>query len=245
MVRTGERRARKASRRCWSRTARRACQLRRAGEEDGLEGAAHRAGAASTTARSRRPTSSARRARASLSRWPGSTAAGSTSPPLRSAAPRRRSTRRSPTSGERKAFGQTLDRFQALQFRLADMEIEAAGGARSSCARRPGSSTSGAPDATTSSAPWPSASSPTPPSRSPTTRCNCIGGYGYLADYGIEKIVRDLRVHQILEGTNEIMRRDHRPPPCLSGRAGATTTSPIRRSKPTAPAASPSPGPGR
>ena len=33
-----------------------------------------------------------------------------------------------------------------------------------------------------------------------------LGGYGYLTDYGIEKIVRDLRVHQILEGTNEIMR---------------------------------------
>jgi alkylation response protein AidB-like acyl-CoA dehydrogenase len=32
------------------------------------------------------------------------------------------------------------------------------------------------------------------------------GGYGYLADYGIEKLVRDLRVHEILEGTNEIMR---------------------------------------
>ena len=32
------------------------------------------------------------------------------------------------------------------------------------------------------------------------------GGYGYLHDYGIEKIVRDLRVHRILEGTNEIMR---------------------------------------
>ncbi|MEO0465248.1 MAG: isobutyryl-CoA dehydrogenase [Pseudomonadota bacterium] len=32
------------------------------------------------------------------------------------------------------------------------------------------------------------------------------GGYGYLADYGVEQIVRDLRVHQILEGTNEIMR---------------------------------------
>ena len=33
-----------------------------------------------------------------------------------------------------------------------------------------------------------------------------LGGYGYLEDFGIEKIVRDLRVHQILEGTNEIMR---------------------------------------
>jgi alkylation response protein AidB-like acyl-CoA dehydrogenase len=32
------------------------------------------------------------------------------------------------------------------------------------------------------------------------------GGYGYLKDYPIERIVRDLRVHQILEGTNEIMR---------------------------------------
>jgi len=32
------------------------------------------------------------------------------------------------------------------------------------------------------------------------------GGYGYLAEYGLEKIVRDLRVHRILEGTNEIMR---------------------------------------
>jgi alkylation response protein AidB-like acyl-CoA dehydrogenase len=33
-----------------------------------------------------------------------------------------------------------------------------------------------------------------------------LGGYGYLAEYGLEKLVRDLRVHQILEGTNEIMR---------------------------------------
>jgi alkylation response protein AidB-like acyl-CoA dehydrogenase len=33
-----------------------------------------------------------------------------------------------------------------------------------------------------------------------------FGGYGYLADYGVEKLVRDLRVHRILEGTNEIMR---------------------------------------
>ena len=46
-----------------------------------------------------------------------------------------------------------------------------------------------------------------------------FGGYGYLADYGVEKIVRDLRVHQILEGTNEIMRRHHR---AGDGRAGVS-----------------------
>ena len=44
-----------------------------------------------------------------------------------------------------------------------------------------------------------------PASRWPIPACSLHGGYGYLADYGIEKIVRDLRVHQILEGTNEIM----------------------------------------
>ena len=38
------------------------------------------------------------------------------------------------------------------------------------------------------------------------TALQILGGYGYLEEYGIEKIVRDLRVHQILEGTNEIMR---------------------------------------
>ena len=40
----------------------------------------------------------------------------------------------------------------------------------------------------------------------PALFCGTPFGYGYMADYGIEKIVRDLRVHQILEGTNEIMR---------------------------------------
>jgi alkylation response protein AidB-like acyl-CoA dehydrogenase len=42
-----------------------------------------------------------------------------------------------------------------------------------------------------------------------------LGGYGYLREYGLEKIVRDLRVHRILEGTNEIMR-------VVIGRAEAT-----------------------
>ncbi len=105
---------------------------------------------------------------------------------------------------ERKAFGKRLDEFQALQFRLADMatELEAA---RTFLWRAAAALDAKAPDATQLCA---------MAKRIATDRgfevandaLQMHGGYGYLADYGIEKIVRDLRVHQILEGTNEIMR---------------------------------------
>lgn len=106
--------------------------------------------------------------------------------------------------GERRAFGKTIDQFQGLQFRLAEMKttLEAA-------------------RLFLRSAAWAVDKS----AADKTERCamaklfvtdkafeianECLqlhGGYGYLADYGIEKIMRDLRVHQILEGTNEIMR---------------------------------------
>ncbi|MEO4042104.1 acyl-CoA dehydrogenase family protein [Hoeflea sp. CAU 1731] len=106
--------------------------------------------------------------------------------------------------GERKAFGQTLDQFQALQFKLADMEtgLQAA---RTFLRQAAWKVDTGAPDATKFCA---------MAKRFVTDTAfdvanDCLqlhGGYGYLAEYGIEKIVRDLRVHQILEGTNEIMR---------------------------------------
>ena len=55
-------------------------------------------------------------------------------------------------------------------------------------------------------APWPSGSPPTSASRSIDEALQLHGGYGYLQDYPLERILRDLRVHRILEGTNEIMR---------------------------------------
>jgi alkylation response protein AidB-like acyl-CoA dehydrogenase len=48
-----------------------------------------------------------------------------------------------------------------------------------------------------------------------------LGGYGYLREYGLEKIVRDLRVHRILEGTNEIMRVVIGRAEAVRARAGA------------------------
>jgi len=106
--------------------------------------------------------------------------------------------------GERKAFGKTLDQFQALQFRLADMEtgLQAA---RVFLRQAAWKLDQGAPDATKFCAM--AKRFVTDTAFDVANGCLQLhGGYGYLADYGIEKIVRDLRVHQILEGTNEIMR---------------------------------------
>ncbi|GAB5446458.1 acyl-CoA dehydrogenase family protein [Gymnodinialimonas sp.] len=106
--------------------------------------------------------------------------------------------------GERKAFGQSIDQFQALQFRLADMEIELEA-ARVFLRQAAWKLDEGAPDATKACA-MAKKFCTEAGSRIADQCLQLHGGYGYLADYGVEKIVRDLRVHQILEGTNEIMR---------------------------------------
>ncbi|MGK6317539.1 acyl-CoA dehydrogenase family protein [Neorhizobium sp. DT-125] len=106
--------------------------------------------------------------------------------------------------GERKAFGKTLDQFQALQFRLADLEIELQA-ARIFLRQAAWKLDHQTPDATKACAMAKRFVTETA-SRVADQCLQLHGGYGYLADYGIEKIVRDLRVHQILEGTNEIMR---------------------------------------
>lgn len=104
----------------------------------------------------------------------------------------------------RRQFGKALAEFQALQFRLADMatELEAA---RLMVLRGAWAIDTGHPEKTK----WCAMAK-----RFATDACFQIadealqlhGGYGYLKDYPLEQIVRDLRVHRILEGTNEIMR---------------------------------------
>ncbi|MDX1821479.1 MAG: acyl-CoA dehydrogenase family protein [Paracoccaceae bacterium] len=106
--------------------------------------------------------------------------------------------------GERKAFGKSIDQFQALQFRLADMEIELQA-ARTFLRQAAWKLDTDAPDATKFCAM--AKKFVTEAGSRIVNQCLQLhGGYGYLADYGIEKLVRDLRVHEILEGTNEIMR---------------------------------------
>ena len=105
---------------------------------------------------------------------------------------------------ERKAFGQRLADFQALQFKAADMATEL-DAARLMTYRAARSLDAKSPDATLHCA---------MAKRFATDVgfdvCNQAlqihGGYGYLNDFPLERHVRDVRVHQILEGTNEIMR---------------------------------------
>jgi alkylation response protein AidB-like acyl-CoA dehydrogenase len=105
---------------------------------------------------------------------------------------------------ERRAFGQAVEKFQATQFRLADMQTELEA-ARTLLWRACAKLDAGAPDATAFCAMAKRFATDTG-FRVADEALQLLGGYGYLADYGVEKIVRDLRVHRILEGTNEIMR---------------------------------------
>ncbi|MDP3860188.1 MAG: acyl-CoA dehydrogenase family protein, partial [Phaeovulum sp.] len=106
--------------------------------------------------------------------------------------------------GERKAFGRTLDQFQALQFRLAEQEVKLQS-SRIFLRQAAWKLDQKSPDASKFCAM--AKMYVTDAAFDVANACLQLhGGYGYLADYGVEKLVRDLRVHQILEGTNEIMR---------------------------------------
>jgi alkylation response protein AidB-like acyl-CoA dehydrogenase len=107
-------------------------------------------------------------------------------------------------ASERKAFGRAIADFQALQFKLADMatELEAA---RLMIYRAADAIDRADPQASMYSAMGKRLATDLG-FKIVNDALQVHGGYGYLKDYGLEKLVRDLRVHQILEGTNEIMR---------------------------------------
>jgi len=105
---------------------------------------------------------------------------------------------------ERKAFGKSLANFQALQFKIADMETELQA-ARTFLRHAAWKLDHKEPDASKYCA-MAKRFVTDVGFKVANEALQIHGGYGYLADFGIEKTVRDLRVHQILEGTNEIMR---------------------------------------
>jgi len=104
----------------------------------------------------------------------------------------------------RKAFGKAISEFQALQFRLADMqtELESARILLYAAAQKVNDKH---PLATRFAAMAKRKATDTG-FQVVNDALQMFGGYGYLQDYPIERYLRDLRVHQILEGTNEIMR---------------------------------------
>ena len=105
---------------------------------------------------------------------------------------------------ERKQFGKAIADFQATQFKLADMETELQA-ARVMLYEAATRLDAKAPDATR----WCAMAKRFVTDTGFKVANDALqihGGYGYLKDYRVEQSVRDLRVHQILEGTNEIMR---------------------------------------
>lgn len=105
---------------------------------------------------------------------------------------------------ERQQFGRPIADFQATQFKLADMETELQA-ARVMLYEAAAKLDAKAPDATR----WCAMAKRFVTDTGFKVANDALqihGGYGYLSEYGVEQIVRDLRVHQILEGTNEIMR---------------------------------------
>ncbi|HAC59440.1 MAG TPA: acyl-CoA dehydrogenase, partial [Rhodobiaceae bacterium] len=106
--------------------------------------------------------------------------------------------------GEREQFGRKLADFQALQFKLADMatELQAARLMIYNAATKVDAK---APDATMQAA-MAKRFATDAGFRVINEALQIHGGYGYLKDFPLERHLRDARVHQILEGTNEIMR---------------------------------------
>lgn len=105
---------------------------------------------------------------------------------------------------DRKAFGRAIADFQATQFRLADMATEL--DAARLMVHRAAASLDAKSSEATQHAAMAKRFATDIGYRVVDEALQLHGGYGYLKDYPVERLLRDLRVHRILEGTNEIMR---------------------------------------
>ena len=150
-----------------------------------------------------------RRARACRSRSARSSARASAPPRRRSASPRARPTTPTSYAKERIAFGKPINELQGIQFKLADMETRTAAAREllyKACAMADrnepglGKYTSMAKLFASDTA-----------MAVTVEAVQVLGGYGYVTEYPVERMMRDAKITQIYEGTNEIQRARDRP----------------------------------
>ena len=135
-------------------------------------------------------------------------AAGSASPPARSAWPRPRWTTPSAYAREREQFGRPIIEFQGVGFMLADMATQVSA-ARALTWPRPGCATPAG--RTRLEAAKAKLFATDTAMRVTTDAVQVLGGYGYVADHPVERYMREAKVLQIVEGTNQIQRAGDRP----------------------------------
>jgi alkylation response protein AidB-like acyl-CoA dehydrogenase len=127
-------------------------------------------------------------------------------------------------AGERRQFGQPINTFQGIQFKLADMETECAAGREllyQACAKVDRSDAARSASSLADNGPRPShPADPDIGKYSAMAKLFCsdvamrvtveavqvLGGYGYVKEYPVERMLRDAKITQIYEGTNEIQR---------------------------------------
>ena len=107
-------------------------------------------------------------------------------------------------ASERRQFDQPIAEFQGIQFMLADMAMRCT--PRGCWSTTPPPSWTAAPPVRRSSRPWRSASPADAAMKVATDAVQVFGGYGYTREYPVERFMRDAKITQIYEGTNQIQR---------------------------------------
>ena len=139
------------------------------------------------------------------SRSARSSGPGSAPPPRRSASPRARPTTRNDYAKERIAFGKPINELQAIQFKLADMETGTAAAREllyKACSMADRDEPADLGKWTSMAKLFASDNA----MRVTVEAIQVLGGYGYVNEYPVERMMRDAKITQIYEGTNEIQR---------------------------------------